>query len=155
LNFGKRDYFLEENTPFLRLTFHRVQEAKELDPPTRLDRIAYEAGVRRDFDKWLDASFMNLEKAAEKGSKRFTEDMKTALLKYLPIAVIMLAILTFLLNFGVLSIASRAMPYDVVQLRAQALTENLGKEINQIRLENNELRQQLAAIRAELQKKKR
>jgi deoxycytidine triphosphate deaminase len=152
LNFGKEKFPLCRGQAFLRLTFHRVSTPNEMELGPVMERAVYEAQVRSKFDKRLASSFMDFEKAAEKGSERFTKDLKDALFKYLPIAVLMLTILTFLLNFGVLSIANRAMPYDVVQLRAEALVE---KATAGMRKENEDLKKRLEELEGRLGKQKK
>ena len=123
---------------------------KDPSPGTRKDPTTYETEIRQKFDKRLAESFMDFDKAAEKGSKKFADDFRGALLKYLPIAALLLTVLTFLLNFGVLSIASRAMPFDVVQTRAHALTDAIQKQTDELRTENQNLKQRLDDMKVEL-----
>jgi|ERR1700693_6211924 len=150
LNFGKEKYRLKNGEPFLRLTFHTLEVPAKFTAGAPQDRTSYEAEVRQKFDERLAETFMDFGKAAEQGSQKFAHDLRDALLKYLPIAALALTLLAFLLNWGVLSIASRAMPFDVVQLRAQALTQAIQKETDELRTENTNLKKRLDDLNAEL-----
>ena len=129
LNFGKEKTPIKNGDLFLRLTFHPVNPCPSMKP-TLIDRSVYENNIQGKFESRLASSFMDLSKAAEKGSEKFSEDFKRTLLKYIPIGALMLTFITFLLNYGVLSIAARAIPQDVVQLRAEALIKEQRKEID-------------------------
>jgi deoxycytidine triphosphate deaminase len=140
LNFGKYNRPLKSGDAFLRLTFHMLRPPAQ---PTRIARInhkVYEEDIERKVKKRLAASFMDFDRAAEKASQRFVTDLRNALLKYLPFAALLLALLTFFLNYGVLSIASRAMPFDVVQLRAQALVDGIKKQTDELKRQNDGLK---------------
>jgi deoxycytidine triphosphate deaminase len=142
LNFGKDVYRLKAGDTFLRLTFHRVPDMHQATPPP-YSRADYEAGIKQKFTKRLASSFMDLDAAAKKGSERFAEDLRNALFKYVPIAAIMLALITLFLNYGVLSIASHAMPFDVVETRAKALVNDLQTDLNKQKEANLELKKEM------------
>jgi dUTPase len=151
LNFGKDSYQLRSNQAFLRLTFHTIT-APENVKSTVKDRTSYESEVMRGFEARLASTFMDFQKAAKVSSKEYLDQMKDALLKYIPISVVMLAVLTFFMNFGIVSLASRVMPMDVVQLRAAALTEpikqkadKLSEEVDKLSQENSDLKKTLDA----------
>lgn len=145
LNFGKDRYRLTKGSVFVRLSFHKVSEPMALpDGLKRYSREEYTVKSRSNFDAFMAKSFMDFEKTAEKTSKKYSEDLKTSLFKYLPVAALMLTLLTFFLNFGVLSIASRAMPQDEVQLRAESL----------VNTRTADLREQVMALKEEIQKLK-
>jgi deoxycytidine triphosphate deaminase len=153
LNFGKESYRLKNGEPFLRLTFHTLDVPANPSLTEPQDRAIYEAQVRQKLDERLAGTFMDFEKAAEKGSQKFAQDVKAALIRWVPIAALALALLTFFLNWGVLSIASRAMPYDMVQLRAQALTQAIQKQTDDLRAENQSMQKRLEAENQSLQKR--
>ena len=93
---------------------------------------------------------MDFKKAAEKGSEKFASDLRNTLLKYVPIAALVMTFLAFVLNFGVISIASHAMPYDVVQLRAKALTDEVQKQADELRKENEILKKRIDEMQAQI-----
>jgi deoxycytidine triphosphate deaminase len=149
LNFGKDSYQLRSNQAFLRLTFHTITAPDNVKSVVK-DRTSYEGEVMRGFEARLASTFMDFDKAAKASSKKYVDEMKNALLKYIPIGALMLAGLTFFMNFGIVSLASRAMPMDVVQLRAAALTEpikqkadKLSEEVDQLSRENSDLKKTL------------
>lgn len=146
LNFGKDAYRLKKEEHFLRLTFHELTSVEDLHQVAKT-REVYETEIESKFNKRLAASFMDFDRAAANASKKYIEDLRGALLKYLPIAALLLAVLTFFINFGSISLASRTMPYDVVLLRAQALMEPIKKQTDDLRRENQDLKQQNEILR--------
>lgn len=150
LNFGKDPYRLKSGEEFLRLTFHSLTRAQGFVVPHPNDREPYESQVRTKFDKRLAGSFMDFKRAAEKGSEKLVANMRSTLLFYVPLCVLLLSALAFLFNWGVLSIASRAMPYDVVQLRAKALTEDIQKQADELRRQNQILEKRLDEMKTQL-----
>ena len=151
LNFGTDVYGLRAGDPFIRLTFHRLPMVGHA-PPVPLTRVEYENQIKDKFVKHLAASFMDLEVAAEKGSEQMAKDLRVALLKYLPAAAVFLALITLFLNYGVLSIASRSMPYDVVETRAKALVKDLQEKLNQQAHINDDLTKAMNAQKQENEK---
>ena len=94
---------------------------------------------------------MNFARAAEEASDRFRSEMKRALVYYVPIAGLALTGVAFLLNFGVLAVVSRQMPFDALQTRAQALSEAVNKQTDELRMQNSDLKRQLDALKAEIE----
>jgi hypothetical protein len=88
--------------------------------------------MRRAYNERFAATFMNVEEAASKARNQLEHDLRNALFKYLPLAALFLTLLTFFLNYGVLSIASRAMPMDVVDDRAKALVREYRQQLDDL-----------------------
>jgi deoxycytidine triphosphate deaminase len=149
LNFGKDPYCLRAGDVFLRLTFHSMMALTTAAEVT-IDREAYEKDIEEKFKRRLAETFMDFDRAAEKSSKKFLEDFRQLFLKYVPVAAIGLALLTFLLNYSTLTLASRVMPQDVVELRARALTEDLSKQTEDLKKDNAALREQLNSLSTKL-----
>jgi deoxycytidine triphosphate deaminase len=148
LNFGKEPYQIRRNDGFLRLTFHCVQAPSGSPKPSVHMRSDYEREVTTSFSRKFAATFMDVEQAATKARSKLDEELKSVLLKWLPAAAIFLAFLTFFLNYGVLAIASHAipMPSDVVSLKVKELTSDLNNDVQRLRAENEDLRKQIKAL---------
>jgi len=150
LNFGKSNRQLRIDDAFLRLTFHTLLSPAKPAPTIKYTRAAYESEIKTKLDEHLAESFMDFATAAEKGSKKFAEDLRGTLIKYVPIAALMLAVLTFFLNFALLSAVSRSMPFDALQTRASALSDAVKKQSDEVRAQNEDLRKQLDAMKTQL-----
>jgi deoxycytidine triphosphate deaminase len=147
MNFGKTTYRLKKNEPFLRLTFHEMKPPKSPDAAVIKDRQVYTDEVKRQFGRRLSASFMDFERATEKVSQKYIQGLRDAALKYLPIASLFLALLTIFMNWAVISLASRAMPQDVVQAKTQVLTSEIKQDNQQLHDENSRLHQEIKDLR--------
>jgi deoxycytidine triphosphate deaminase len=150
LNFGKENCRLRNADIFLRLTFHTLAIPSSPSPMSPIDRVTYEDDVRRMLEGRLAESFMDFKRAAEEGSKKFTDNLRGTLIKYVPIAALMLAVMTFLLNFSLMSFVSRAMPWDTMQIRGQALSDAITKQTDALRVENQQLNRRLDQMKSEL-----
>jgi deoxycytidine triphosphate deaminase len=149
LNFGKDIYRLRAGEPFIRLTFHFIDDLHQpLSAPH--EREKYEAQIRQKFSKRLADNFMNLDAAAQKGSEQLNRDMKAMLFKYVPMAAVMLALLTFLVNFGTLKLANWTTPSEMVLTRAKDLTNEAEKREDRIEQQNKELTQQIQQLQQQL-----
>jgi len=153
LNFGKDPYRLKSGEAFLRLTFHRVTVPANFIPPPARSRATYELEVRQRFDKRLAESYMDFDTAASKGSEKYARDIRGALIKYVPLCALMLAGLTFFLNYAVLASVGKAMPFDPIQmLRAQSSADLARKEADDLRTENRDLKRQIEDLRIKVDK---
>lgn len=150
LNFGKSTYRLHKGEAFLRLTFHTLNAPEKASAPTVIDRASYTQAARRTFDSRMAHSFMDFKKAAEKASQEYIQDMRNALLKYVPAAGFLLAVLTILANWGVSAITKRSIPQDFVQAQAQVLTSEIKQDNQKLHDENSRLEKELKDLRDRL-----
>jgi deoxycytidine triphosphate deaminase len=146
LNFGKEPYQIRRDDAFLRLTFHRSEACCEVKPSGD-ERAVYEAKLHKAYQGKFGATFMNVEEAASKARNKLELDLRTALFKYLPLAALLLTLLTFFLNYGVLTIASRAMPMDEVDLRERGMMVDLRQQLERLQSENEAMRKELDALK--------
>jgi cell division protein FtsB len=63
---------------------------------------------------------------------------------------VFIALLTFALNYSVLGLASRSMPQDVVQAKAQVLTAEMKQDNQKLHDENSRLEQEIKNLRDRL-----
>ena len=141
MNFGKKTHQLRQDHAFLRLTFHEVKPSQGSVLPAPKDRAAYEAEDLDKYDNWIASSFMDVRKAMDDAKTAYADDLrkeiKNTALKYVPAIIgsmaaftLLLAFLTFLLNFSTLRLA---IPSDPVELRARSLVEELQKKSEQLK----------------------
>jgi deoxycytidine triphosphate deaminase len=160
LNFGKKAYRLRKGDPFLRVTFHTLHQGSESlgdgpEPlvsaaPTAVElatvRAKYLDSTREKFESRLAGSFLDYTSLTWTAARRF-------FLPLLPAAAaitLVLALITFLLNFSVLVLASRAMPQDVVQAKAQVLTAEIKQDNQKLHDENSKLQEEVQELRVKL-----
>jgi deoxycytidine triphosphate deaminase len=154
LNFGNESYALRPGDTFVRLTFHRIANPSNAVSNVQV-RAAYEDLIRRKFNRRLAETFMNVDAVAGRAVEQFNKDMRGALLKYLPLAAIILTVLTFLLNFGTLKLANWTTPSEMVLIRAKALTSDVQRQADKEEQENQDLRQQVQELRQQLEQLKK
>jgi deoxycytidine triphosphate deaminase len=153
LNFGRSTYRLKKDEAFLRLTFHTLDAPAHPTessgtPDIAKIRLDYVNKVRTKFDKRLAGTFMDYQSLSWVAARKF----------FLPLAPVAsmigvaLALLTLFMNWGVLGLASRSMPQDVVQTKAQVLTAEIKKDNESLHEENRKLLEQLEAMQAQLDK---
>jgi deoxycytidine triphosphate deaminase len=150
LNFGKDAYRLRSGDSFLRLTFHYINDMHQELPKT-FERSAYEQTIEQKFSKRLAASFMDMDGAAKKGGERFAKDLRMALFTYLPLGALILAGLTFLVNFGTLKLANWTTPSELVLTRAKALTSDIDRRADKADRENAELRKEVQSLKDQVE----
>jgi deoxycytidine triphosphate deaminase len=150
LNFGESTYCLRSGDTFIRLTFHKVPDS-ELSVQSPRSREEYEESIKIKFKKRLTSSFMNIDDAAKLGAEKLRANLRLTLFVYIPLAALMLAGLTFLVNFGTLKLANWTTPSEMVLTRAKALTEGVDRHANQLEQQNKELRTELDQLQREVE----
>jgi dUTPase len=160
LNFGKKAYRLRKGDPFLRVTFHPLEQesgksagsaeviAKPIltEPQIAAIRSKYLALAKEKFESRVAGSFLDYSSLTWTAARKF-------FLPLLPAAgaiTLALAFVTFLLNFGVLALANRTMPQDVAFAKAQVLTADIKQDNQKLHEENSRLQEELRELRAQL-----
>jgi hypothetical protein len=134
----------------LRLTFHRLPDT-DLPLPTAQNAEIYEKDTIRKFEKRLAASFMDVDSVAKEAGKEMASDLNNLLLKYIPVAALMLAGLTFLVNFATLKLANWTTPSEMVLTRAKLLTADAEKKTEDVQRENADLKAQISVLKADVE----
>ena len=160
INFSKNAYHLQQGDEFLRLTFHHYSAPTgPLPKPSHMaSEAAYVKEAIRSFVEKFSDTFLNIEENTRNFLRR---ELGTSVLKWLPIAAIIIVLLTFFLNFGNTavaawfaqrSIAQQAQSQtakDIDQLRGQS-----AKDINQLQARVSDLEKQLRSLEDTINKGK-
>ncbi|MBR1217502.1 hypothetical protein JQ557_05860 [Bradyrhizobium sp. U87765 SZCCT0131] len=121
LNFGKDDRLLLQGGVFLRVTLHRMSSLNaddtfdllETDPQS--DR-SYIAERRRNIVERFAPEFLNLQKIVKSAVAETFDKYRQLLIYYVPIGAVLLALLTFFLNFGILALVQKwVQPNDAAK----------------------------------------
>src|ERR1022692_1212965 len=129
INFGKNPYPLALGEAFLRLTFFQHQAGGgRLGGP--IERSAYVQEARRSMLQLFSETFLDIETSAKKASEKTMEDFKLILFKYVPIAALLITLITFVLNYGSLWLLPRFFqPADIS--RAAGLEKSVEKLLDE------------------------
>ena len=151
VNFGKESYTLRKDDVFLRLTFSEVSRLDtQLEPAPQL-RTNYEATIKDKFETRLSDSFLDIERASEKHLEKSTAALRSKLITWIPIAALFLAGVTFVMNWGLMTVVGRSMPWDAMQVRGQSLSDAFTRQNEYLLKENQELRLRLDALKTEVE----
>jgi dUTPase len=121
LNFGKDDRLVLQGGVFLRVTFHRMSS---LDAQTVLDLPeedpqsdqSYIADRRRNIVERFAPEFLNLQKIVKSTVAETFDKYRQVLIYYVPVGALLLAFLTFFLNFGILGLVQKwVQPNDAAK----------------------------------------
>jgi hypothetical protein len=152
INFGKSSHSLTTGDVFSRLSIHDLQGKS---PPgvhsakTRADAIRE---AIKQVDEHLSNTFLDIEATAEKAAKKAFEGYKTLLWIYVPLAAILLAALTFGLNFGNMwGLYRYFYPQDMV--RSSSLKEDMEKQLIRVIRQNEELAQKVERLEKKAQQR--
>jgi hypothetical protein len=140
---------LKKGEAFLRLTFQPLTPPALPTKPVVFKRSDYVEEVQKKFARRLGETFMDFEKLSAAATRKFIAGVQP-LAPFAAIVGVGLALLTLAMNWGVLALASRSMPQDVVQAKAQVLTMEIKQDNQKLHDENEKLQQQLKEIRAQL-----
>ncbi|MGB9195793.1 MAG: hypothetical protein WCB53_02575 [Terriglobales bacterium] len=158
LNFGRKAYRLKKGDPFLRVTFHTLAtESHDLPaaaaiqgspslPSVGAIREKYLKSTKEKFDSRLAGSFLDYNSLTWTAARKFF----LPLIPVTGLIGIFIALLTFALNYSVLGLASRSMPQDVVQAKAQVLTAEMKQDNQRLHDENSRLEQEIKDLRDRL-----
>jgi len=148
INFGRECYSLTRGDVFLRIAFHEFEAQAGGSPAPRLTDADYVGERKGKMRSRFSSSFLDIPATAHKVAQELIGKYKTALFVYLPAAAVLLALLTFLLNFSNSWIAQRGV------LTSQERTAYVGKAAAALQEENKalferlvRLEQQIAALR--------
>ena len=150
INFGKQPQVIKSTDTFLRLIFFKYHPAAKVTHPEPVGREAYVRKNRQQVLQHFSKTFLDIGNTTEEIAKRAFEKYKTGLFVYVPVAAVLLALLTFFLNFGILSVLQKfVQPTDTakVALLQQAI-EKQSKQIDQLEQQNRNLSQQVDALKA-------
>jgi deoxycytidine triphosphate deaminase len=150
INFSKNAYHLQRGDEFLRLTFHHYSPPTgPLPKPSHMTtEEAYLKEATRSFVEKFSATFLNIEENTRNFLRR---ELSTSVLKWVPIAALIIVFLTFFLNFGNTGVATWFAQRSIAQ-QAQSQT---AKDIDQLRGQSIKDIDQLQARVADLEKQLR
>jgi hypothetical protein len=147
LNFGKDDRLLLSGDIFLRVTFHELSISTSTDlgpvPEQPSSDEAYIAERRRNMVERFSPEFLNLQKIVQGTVAATFDKYRQLLIFYVPIGAILLAALTFFLNFATLGLVQKwVQPNDSAKaellrssLERQAEAESQRRDATNVRLD--------------------
>lgn len=140
INFGKTDIRLHAGDVFGRISFHTLDTPRTAPPPPANAKEAVRREVKRQVDQFLPSTFLDIPKTAEKAAEKIFADYKSSMLKWLPAVALLIAGMTFALNFGNMWLLYAYMkPQD--QVRTEQLWRDATERIKKLEDENAKLRQ--------------
>jgi deoxycytidine triphosphate deaminase len=146
INFGKIRHRIRKGETFGRITFHEQNNAgsKTTINDRSMDDVIHAA--KHDVDVYLAPDFLDFNKTVTEAAKKATDGYKEALIKYLPFIAILLAGLTYFLNFANMS---RLEGYINVKDRAADVQERqeLRAALVKLATKSDALEAELAQIR--------
>jgi hypothetical protein len=154
INFGKTERFLKTGDTFLRLTFHVVSPVSEKLRPKPSDVDTYIGEKQRSVVEYFSKYFLNITDLVDQTTKEAVGKWRQALLFWVPGMAIVLAVLTFFVNFGVLwSIQGSFPPLDPGNKADAAVSET--KALNsRIQALENLIRTTSTSTRDEVQRER-
>jgi dUTPase len=152
INFGSRKHRLRRGDVFSRLTIHDLGDNGV--SIAKSEQVSTKDAIRAatdQVDRFLPATFLDIETTANEAAKKVFSDYQAALIKWLPAAALFIAALTFALNFGNMWVLYRYLsPQE--SLRASEWREDLDRQIRSLRAVNTELQKKIEQLHAETQK---
>ncbi len=139
VNFGKREQQLKKGDVFLRVVFHATDgEIGDVIKSTIMDDERYISEKRANMQANFSTEFLDIGAITSKYAKEHFETFRTRVLGYVALAAFILAMMTFLLNFGNLLLVQRFLqPSDAT--RAELLREALDRNNTEMAERNREL----------------
>jgi deoxycytidine triphosphate deaminase len=156
LNFGKDNRLLLAGDVFLRITFHELSSPADPDyfgslPERDATDHSYIAERKRNMVGKFSPEFLNLQRIIDKSVAATFEKYRQLLLVYVPIAAIVLAALTFFLNFGILSLVQKwVQPNDAA--KAELLRHSLEQQEEAGRRTEKEFSVKLDSLEQEIKR---
>jgi hypothetical protein len=111
LNFSSEKRLLQKGDVFIRITYHRINLAEDVAPPTpekrdkNLDEGGYVRAVRARSVGSFGKNFLNIKRLVGQASKKENARFKETMLKYLPIGAFSLAFFALMVTIGIATIA--------------------------------------------------
>jgi deoxycytidine triphosphate deaminase len=132
LNFGKDDRLLLSGDVFLRITFHELSSSTLADfgsiPEQTSSDESYIGERRRNMVERFSPEFLNLQKIIQGSVAATFDKYRQLLIFYLPTGAILLAALTFFLNFATLNLVQKwVQPNDAA--KAELLRRSLERQV--------------------------
>ncbi len=139
VNFGNRDQVLKKGDVFLRVIFHDVVASDtEASPRMAIDDAKYISDKRINMETNFGKEFLDIAQVTERFAKEQFQAYRTRILGLVATAAFVLAILTFMLNFGNLLLVQRFLqPNDMT--RAELLRESLDRNSRDLADQNRAL----------------
>ncbi|MGX1348237.1 dUTPase [Bradyrhizobium elkanii] len=155
LNFGKDDRLLLSGDVFLRITFHELSFSTNHEfgsfPEQALADRVYIGDRKRNMVDRFAPEFLNLQKIVDRSVAATFEKYRQLLLVYVPVAAIVLAALTFFLNFAILGFVQKwVQPNDAA--KAELLRNSLERQEEAGRRAATELGGRLDTLEQEIKR---
>jgi deoxycytidine triphosphate deaminase len=144
INFGKSNFLIEAGDVFSRISFHALEDGNGAKP-VELTYDKVKKNVRDDALKYLGTTFLDIEKTSEKAAEKAFGSYKTSMLIAVPLIAILIAALTFCLNFAnIWAVHSRLKPEEVA--KDEITTDKVDLRLKQLEAQNAELSRKLDAV---------
>lgn len=140
LNFSSEKRLLQVGQPFLRMSFHRIENFRDIKGSVldnrhkNVDRDSYIRDLRYRAVGSFGKNFLNIKQLVGRASKKETARFKGAMLKYLPIGAFSLAFFALMVTVGVAALArfsaSQAADEMVVDLMERVDRLESGRSVS-------------------------
>ncbi len=147
INFGKNDFLVKLDEPFLRVSFFGCPPSPKVTESKQWNRTEYIARVREEVLAYAAPTFLDIEHTTTKAAEKMYVKFKEGLITWSAIAVLGVAIVTVFVPLG----ASYADRYVVNKEKADAdkkqheIVEQYSSRIQALESKIDELQRSLAA----------
>jgi len=144
INFGKSDFLIEAGDVFSRISFHALEDGGAVKS-VELTYEKVKKSVRNDALKYLGSTFLDIEKTSGKAAEKAFGSYKASMLVAVPLIAILIAALTFCLNFAnIWAVHSRLKPEEVA--KDEIVADKIDLRLKQLEAQNAELSRKLDAV---------
>lgn len=143
INFGKADVPLLTGDVFSRVSFHALSPGAETLRPVVVTHDSARRDVKRHVGQYLAPTFLNIAATADKAADQAFAKYKKVLTLWIPVFALLLAGLTYLLNFGnMANLYGYIKPQDYV--KTELMWREVDDRVKKLEIENERLRQSIA-----------
>ncbi len=138
VNFSKRERLLQKGDVFLRTVFHELSGDPSNVPEKVISDDDLMSARRRAAVENFDATFLNIDTLASKSAEQVFVKYRNQVFTYVGAAALVLALLTFFVNFGTIWLKWPDGPVALVSEKPQDMVE-----VRKLLNENEELRERV------------
>lgn len=133
INFGKSDFALSADQPFLRLGFHEFTPSKNPPPAQTVSDNEYVRARKGEAVAFMSETFLDLEGTIKKVADKILDEWKNGLIKWAALAGVTITLLAFGVTLGV-TYSGREVP-SKEQLKAELTREIVDETKQQLKAE--------------------
>jgi deoxycytidine triphosphate deaminase len=147
VNFGKNPYMLSVGEAFLRATFERLHRASSFTKAVSKTDEEYTRERRKQVVSGFGRTFLNTEEVIDKFVEESMGRIRARFIGYVSAAAFVLAVMTFLINFGSMYVVHRWI--DPGTALTDKVRRDVDTEVDTLRYEDRQLRAEVESLEAD------